>query len=297
MRILIAEDHVHLSHLFEDLLRPWGYDPVLVHDGTAALEALSGPDAPRLAVLDWRMPGLDGIEVCRRLRADPTRPYAYLVLLTGQGGRREMLEGLEAGADDFLTKPADEAELKARLACGRRLIALEQRLREVACRDPLTGLWNRGAILDRLDRELARSRREGRPLGVVLADLDHFKAVNDTHGHLAGDEVLRQAARRMLEAVRPYDTVGRYGGEEFLVVLPGCDADASAGLAERLRRRVAAEPMDCGLAVDVILSLGAAGTGGGPQAADAGSLMRAADRALYRAKGAGRDRVERSAAP
>jgi two-component system, cell cycle response regulator len=291
MKILIAEDQPHLSRLLNDQVRPWGYEPVVVHDGLTALSALQAADAPRLALLDWLMPGLDGIEVCRCVRQDPDSVHPYLVLLTGQGGRQQMLDGLEAGADDFLSKPVDDAELKARLAAGRRVVALQEQLREMAHRDALTGLRNRAAVLGALNRELTRGRREGRPVGVVLADVDHFKRINDTFGHLAGDAVLRQAARCMQDVLRPYDTLGRYGGEEFLAVLPGCDVGATAGLAERLRQCVAEEPMGAeGALVPVTISLGAAAWVDA-KAADADGLLRAADVALYQAKAGGRNRV------
>ena len=203
MRILIAEDDLDACRLLHDLLSQWGYEPLVAHDGLAALRILQGPNAPRLAILDWQMPWKDGIDVCREIRRDPTRPYSYLLLLTGIGGRQEMIEGLSAGADDFVTKPVDVAELQARLGTGRRIIhlqeqllAAQQLLREQATRDALTGLWNRAAVIDMLDRELALSQRDGFAVGVLLADIDHFKQVNDTLGHLAGDLVLHEAARR-----------------------------------------------------------------------------------------------------
>jgi two-component system cell cycle response regulator len=287
MRILIAEDEVHLCRVLQDLLDPWGYESVVVHDGESALAALRAPDAPRLALLDWLMPGLDGIQVCQKLRAKPDRPFTYLVLMTGQGGRQQLIDGLEAGANDFLVKPVDASELKARLSSGRRIVTLHEQLRELALRDALTGLWNRAAILDLLNRELDRGRREGRPVSVIMADLDHFKRINDTLGHLAGDQVLRQAAGRMRSVLRPYDTVGRYGGEEFLIVLPGCGWGAAASLAERLRQCIATEPMTVeGNSVPVTLSLGIACDGTTASAAD---LLRAADGALYHAKAAGRN--------
>ncbi len=219
------------------------------------------------------------------------------MLVTGQGGKQEMLEGMEAGADDYLVKPIDALELRARLNAGQRivvlqeqLLAMQRRFREQALHDGLTGLWNRTAILDILERELARGRRSANPVGVVMADLDHFKRINDAHGHLAGDEVLRQAARRLLSMLRPYDTVGRYGGEEFLVVLPGCDAATTLGLADRLCRHMAAEPVDWEQTrVPITLSLGVAAWAGGP--GEAAELLRTADVALYRAKRDGRNRV------
>jgi diguanylate cyclase (GGDEF)-like protein len=291
MRILIADDEPLSGRLMAELVRPWGYEPVVVDDGLAALEALDAPDAPQLALLDWKMPGLDGIEVCRKVR-EANLPYSYLILVTGLGGRQQMLEGLEAGADEFLTKPVEPVELKARLWAGRRIVAMQEQLRDQASRDALTGLWNRAGILNILDRELDRRRREHRPLAVVLADLDHFKRVNDTFGHLAGDAVLRQAARRLLGSVRPYDAVGRYGGEEFLIVLPGCDSDSALSLAERLRLGIAAERIEAnGALIQVTVSLGAAISEGEPEP-DAVALLRAADAALYEAKRAGRNRVQ-----
>jgi diguanylate cyclase (GGDEF)-like protein len=273
------------------LVQGWDYEAALVHDGQAALETLRGPHAPRLALLDWQMPGLDGIEVCRQLRQQADLPYAYLLLLTGLGGRQEMLAGLDAGADDFLTKPFDEAELKARLAAGRRIVAQQERLLVLATRDALTGLWNRTAVLELLDRELARGQREGHPVGVLLADVDHFKLINDTLGHLIGDEMLRQTARRLREVLRPYDTVGRYGGEEFLAVLPGCDAAVAAALAKRLCERVAEGPVGRNsLPIGVTMSVGVASRDGS-SIADAAALLRGADAALYQAKEEGRNRV------
>jgi diguanylate cyclase (GGDEF)-like protein len=296
MRLLIAEDHIQTSRLLQMMLSRWGYEPVVVEDGLAALEALREPDAPRLALLDWGLPGLNGIEVCRELRKDLSRPYTYVVLVTGHGRKEDMLDGMDAGADDYLVKPVDAHELRARLNAGRRIVELQEQLltaqrqlREQAMRDPLTGLWNRRAILDILDRDLARARREGGHVGVVMADVDHFKRINDTYGHLTGDEVLRQTARRLLTGLRPYDTVGRYGGEEFLIVLPGCDGELSLTLAERLCRCMAAEPMDWeGLPLSVTVSLGVSAWSG---AEEAGALLRAADAALYRAKAAGRNGV------
>jgi two-component system cell cycle response regulator len=290
MRVLIADDDPGNGGLLAEILRLWGYDPVVVHDGPSALAVLRGDAPPRLALLDWMMPGLDGTEVCREVRKSPL-PYCYLVLVTGHSGREQRVDGLQAGADDFLAKPVDLDELKARLAVARRVLDAQERLHEQATRDALTGLWNRAAALALLDRELGRSRREADPLAVILADLDHFKSVNDTFGHLAGDGVLRQVAQRMQSAVRGYDALGRYGGEEFLAVLPGCGPSDAMHLAERLRLAVAAEPVQLEDGwLDVTLSLGVA-VCDGQGAVQASTLLRAADEALYRAKAAGRNRA------
>lgn len=289
MKILIADDHAQLNPLMRELLRPWGYDTLFVHDGIAALDALRTADAPRLALLDWVMPGLDGIEVCRRIRSEPDGEYPYLVLMTGLGGRDPMVEGLQAGADDFLCKPIDPAELRARLNAGRRIVELQERLREMATRDVLTGLWNRAALLGILAREMARAAREAAPLAVALIDIDRFKSINDTHGHEAGDIVLRETAWRMRAELRPYDALGRYGGEEFLAVLPGCGAGDALSLAERLRARVAATTIDVtGRPLRATVSIGVTVWDG---LSDSHALLRSADEALYRAKRDGRDRV------
>jgi len=297
MRILIAEDDVVTGRFIAESLQPWGYEPTLVHNGLEAMAVMGNENAPPIALLDWKMPGLDGIEVCRRIRQVAGRPYTYVVLLTGMTGRETMLAGLDAGADDFLVKPVDSQELRARLNAGRRIVVLQQQLLEAqqqlfaeATHDGLTGLWNRAAILDLLDREMGRSAREGHSLAVILMDLDHFKHINDTHGHLVGDKVLRETALRLRSVLRPYDTLGRYGGEEFLVVLPGFDAARAMGLGERLRKHIA--ELSCkegGVPIAVTLSLGVATWSNATGATTA--LLQLADAALYRAKAAGRNRT------
>lgn len=297
MKVLIAEDQIQTSKILAGLLDSWGYEVFVVHDGKAALDALQAINSPRLALLDWQMPGLDGIEVCRHVRSQADSPYTYLMIMTGQGGRQQMLEGLEAGADDFLSKPVDDAELKVRLAAGRRVISLQEQLRDLATRDALTTLWNRSAVLNLLNNELSRGGREGKPAGVILADLDHFKRINDTLGHLAGDHVLREVSRRMLTSLRPYDLIGRFGGEEFLIVLPGCDRLTTYRLAERLRVSVSEEPFVWeGEPLDITLSLGVAAWLGGQQA-NAIELLRTADEALYQAKRSGRNQTVLAGAP
>ncbi|MGL4554693.1 MAG: GGDEF domain-containing response regulator [Gemmataceae bacterium] len=299
MDILVADDDAVQRRLLEATLGGWGYRVRTAADGVAAWDVLRADSPPELAVLDWMMPNLDGPQLCRRVREHSRDRYTYLLLLTSRADRSDLIQGLEAGADDYLIKPCDPAELKARLNTGRRilhlqneLIAAREAMRRQATRDGLTGAWNRAAILEVLDRELARARREARPVGVVLTDIDHFKRVNDTHGHQAGDAVLREFVARLSVALRPDDLVGRYGGEEFLIVLPGCDEAALARVCERLRQRVAGEPFRApdGQPIPVTTSFGAVIHGG--HRYDGGDLVRSADAALYRAKAAGRDRVE-----
>jgi len=299
MKILVADDDAVSCQMAAHLLSRWNYEVVTAADGRAALEILRGPDAPRVALLDWMMPLMDGPEVCRELRLHPPDAYVYLVLLTSKRNKHDVVEGLESGADDYLTKPFDAAELRARLHVGARVLDLEDNLvkaREVlrfkASHDSLTGLWNSGAILELLQREVWRTQREGGSLAVLLADLDHFKAVNDTLGHLSGDDALRESARRISQAVRAYDLVGRYGGEEFLILLPGCDRSAAEERAQRLSAAVAASPIETnGGKTRITLSVGVISSADAP-GSDPIALLRAADAALYRAKGAGRNRVE-----
>jgi diguanylate cyclase (GGDEF)-like protein len=299
MRILIAEDDPVSRRLLEAKLVKWGYDVTVTCDGDQAWEALRSEDAPRLAILDWMMPGVDGVEICRKLRKENREPYTYIILLTALHRDEDLVTGMEAGADDYITKPFKANELRVRLRAGRRIIELQneliearEALREQATHDPLTGLWNHEEILRILRRQLSRVKREGGDVSVVMADLDHFKKVNDTHGHMAGDAVLRQTARRMLSQVRDYDYVGRYGGEEFLLVLPGCEGERARNFAERICQCIGSDSMDIpeGM-IPVTISLGVATTCKGSKN-DADSLVQAADLALYRAKENGRNRVE-----
>jgi len=298
MKILIADDEPIVRYLLELFLRKWNYDVVVAADGEQAWQALKGENAPRLAILDWMMPGMDGVEICREVRKQAGQPYTYILLVTTKAQKQDIIEGLEAGADDYLAKPFESEELRVRLRAGRRILELQEQLiaaREVqqfqATHDSLTGLWNRVGILEILQKELARARREAGSVGVVLADLDHFKRVNDTYGHLAGDAALRETAQRMRNSVRAYDSVGRYGGEEFLIILPGCHPPA-VNQAERIRACVSAAPIDTPESpVTVTLSMGVANYEA-LQQPDMDTLLRAADAALYRAKNAGRNRVE-----
>ncbi len=304
MRVLIADDDSVSRRLLANMLEKWNYDVLPASDGTQAWDLLRQDEAPRLAILDWMMPGMTGPAVCRELRNLHKDAYTYILLLTARNQKEDLIEGMESGADDYITKPFDAQELKVRLRAGRRildlqaeLVAAREALREQATRDPLTCLWNRYSILDILHREVDRAEREGSTVAVVMADLDHFKQVNDTWGHLAGDAVLREAAHRMGSSVRSYDAVGRYGGEEFLIVLPNATTQSAMHLAERLRAVVNAEPMHIteGVVCSSV-SLGVTSTAPGLHATPE-ALIRTADEALYRAKANGRNRAEWSELP
>ena len=299
MKVLVADDNAVSRRLLQTALGNWGYQVLAVGDGNAAWRVLQGDDPPEMVILDWVMPGLGGDQICRQLRHGSRARYTFVLMLTARQHHDDVIRALEAGADDCLSKPFNPAELRARLNTGRRILQLQNELigareamRRQATRDSLTGVYNHAAIVEILDRELIRARREKRPMGVVLADLDHFKCVNDTHGHLVGDAVLRAVSDRAIAAMRPYDLIGRYGGEEFMVVLPGCDGPATLKVCERIRGRIAELPVAVDdLSVEVSISLGAT-VFGPPWTADAVALMRAADASMYRAKSAGRDRVE-----
>ncbi len=299
MRILIAEDDPVSRRLLEVTLGKSDYEVVSCSDGAAAWEALQQTGAPSvsLAILDWMMPGMDGLEVCRKVRKQAAEPYIYLLLLTAKSQKVDVIAGLEAGADDYLTKPFHANELRMRLRAARRilelheeLIRVREELRERATHDSLTRLWNREAICGILQRELDRVKRADVPLGIIMADIDYFKRINDTYGHLAGDAVLREAAHCMKMVVRPYDGIGRYGGEEFLLVLPDCDEAGAVVLAERVRESIEADAMVLAEGmVPITFSLGVATS---KVAQEPEALIGAADTALYRAKNNGRNRVE-----
>jgi diguanylate cyclase (GGDEF)-like protein len=296
-RVLVADDDQLMRQLVAKTLRRAGYLVELASDGEEAWSALQRRDAPELAILDWDMPGMKGPDLCRRVRNDSEARYRYLLLLSATDGREEVAEALHMGADDYVIKPFHPRELVERVGAGVRILDLQRRLeaahkelRDRATKDALTSVWNRGAILELFAAELARGQRSGEPVSVAMVDIDHFKAINDTHGHRFGDCVLRELAGSMRSALRPYDEVGRYGGEEFLVVLPGCDVASAEAVAERIRGVVQQTVFDTDFVATYSVSIGVAGTGCG--ANDPRSLIHAADLALYRAKAKGRNRVE-----
>lgn len=303
MRILIADDDLTSRMLLAGVLRRHGYEVVETREGLAALAAMQVPDAPRLAILDWVMPGLDGLQVVERLRASPSERPPYVIMLTARGGKADLIRGLDAGANDYLAKPFDPGELRARIEVGRRMVEIQDALLESreklayqASHDILTDLLNRRAILEALDAAMGEVPDGDRICGLAMADIDRFKRINDEYGHQAGDEVLSGLASALRAAVPGLEAepvqLGRLGGEEFLLIcrLPVSlePADLHARF-DALRQQIASVPLQTRAGpMGITVSIGVARAQPG-QSADA--LLAAADRALYAAKGAGRNRV------
>ncbi len=300
MKILVAEDDPVTRLLMQRTLQKFGYEVVLAENGIEAREILSQSDGPRLALIDWMMPLLDGPSLCRQVRAGQNNgSYVYIVLLTSKHSSEDVVEGLEAGADDYITKPFQPAELKARLRTGLRILSLEENLvkareemRFGATHDTLTSLWNRGAILSLVRSELLRASREKKSCSILLCDIDHFKRINDNYGHLTGDLVLKEVAQRLTSCVRGYDGVGRYGGEEFLIVLGNCGPGCIEGRAEAIRAAIAGDAFCIeGRQLQVTMSIGGYSCDNRGVGLPIEALLAQADAALYRAKTEGRNRV------
>jgi two-component system, cell cycle response regulator len=291
-KILIAEDSLVVRTVLCDQLEDEGYEVVEAADGETALVAAAA-ERPDAILLDIEMPGLDGHQVLARLKADADLGDIPVVFLTGRTGTDDMVAGLRAGAHDYLRKPFETAELLARVGGAVRIKRLQDELRirneqldRLSRVDGLTGLYNRRHIDEQLRNEIATAERHHQALAVLMLDIDHFKQVNDVEGHPAGDEVLRQFAARLAEVTRAGDIVGRWGGEEFVVIAPHTDRDGALGLGERIRAAVADQAMDLGdhtISVTVSVGCGIGIEGGG--------LVERADAALYRSKHEGRDRV------
>ena len=301
MQVLLVEDSPVYRKLIGDYLKEWGFSVQVAENGAKGWQFLQQQSAPKLVLLDWVLPDIDGIELCQRIRqAGASREYVYVILLTGKDGRQNMLEAMDAGADDFLAKPFDAHELKARLMVGQRILTLQDELiaaresmRQAATHDSLTGLMNRSETMTFLANELERSKRGRAAVGIILADIDHFKDVNDSFGHLHGDEALREISTRLRSRLRVYDGIGRYGGEEFLLVLPGCTIESTQQRAEELREFVCSKPVVFNGTVEkvVTISMGIALSGGSGEK-EIERLLNLADLGLYQAKRKGRNRVE-----
>ena len=293
MNILIIDDQKTVGLSLAWTLARLGHDPRLVTSAPEAWDLIESGNW-RLVITDWMMPEVDGLELCRRIRARHGRPYTYIIILTGRIGRENRLEALAAGADDFLTKPVDEDELAVRLVIASRILdvlaELEEknaRLHEIASTDPLTGLANRRRLCEALEAEASRVGR-GTPYSVVMVDIDHFKAYNDAFGHLAGDDALRGIAQALRTQTRAGDLIARYGGEEFALLLPATDESEAVATCERLRHAIASWAWP---ERRITASFGIATAQPTATGVDVEALLAAADRALYHSKRSGRDRV------
>ncbi len=296
-RVLVAEDDAMFRRILERWLTTWGYAVTMAEDGAEAWAILQQEIRPQVLILDWMMPAINGLELCGKVRERNQFPYQYILLATAKDAKQDLVRGLEAGADDYLTKPFDHSELRARLRACNRILTLQddqirahEQLRFQATHDALTGSFNRGEILEMLRRELERGARSKTTTGILMLDIDHFKSLNDTYGHLTGDAVLREVTQRISKAVRSYDSVGRYGGEEFVILLPGCNREQVDQGAERVRAAVDNGPVWVNESqISVTVSIGAAVT------THAGisdkEILAAADVALYQAKRIGRNRT------
>lgn len=298
MKILIAEDDSISRRLIEALLQKWGYDTISVDNGSDAWKLLLSDDAPRFAILDWMMPGMDGLQICRSIRARKVEPYTYVLLLTAKSQKEDIILGLEAGADDYLTKPFDPNELRARLHAGQRVLDLQaelltvrETLKEQATHDPLTGLPNRLLFSDRLNQRLAHASNYQHQLAVMFLDLDHFKLINDTMGHEVGDLLLQAVAERLTTALRQVDTVTRMGGDEFTVILSDIEGPQDAEhIAKRILEAMSTPFALAGQEVFVSTSIGISIYPA--DGVDAQTLVKNADTAMYKAKELGRNNYQ-----
>jgi two-component system cell cycle response regulator len=305
-RILIVDDHEDNVELLRARLESWGFIAETAGDGQEALVKIEA-SPPDLILLDVMMPVIDGMEVARRVKANPTLPFIPIIMQTALDATENKVEGLEAGADDYITKPIDFAELKARLNSmlrikrlqeeleerERQLLEANERLRHMSQTDVLTGLDNRRHLEERIDEMFEHAKRLNEPFSCVMCDLDRFKSVNDTFGHQAGDAVLKQLARILRTEVREIDRAGRYGGEEFMLLLPGTVLDAAVTFAERVRKQIEGHTFTFeGGSIQRTASFGVSAWPH-PRIQHCDGLVRAADEALYVAKETGRNRVIR----
>jgi two-component system cell cycle response regulator len=299
--ILIVEDDPISSDVLRRYLEQEGYASVSASNGREALDLYRQKFFP-IVITDWLMPEMDGTDLCRAIRSMASDHYTYLILLTARSTQDELVKGLEAGADDYLIKPVNQAELRVRLKGARRILDLEDSLqkslaaiREMSIRDPLTGAFNRGYMDQQLVHEIQRAYRYNHPLSVIMGDIDHFKRVNDTYGHQTGDEALRKCAADIDRSIRRgIDWLARYGGEEFVIALPETDYAGCGAVSERIRLQIASTPVTChGNEFKLTASFGAVTIipDESLQAPTVDTVLRLADDCLYKAKHEGRNRV------
>lgn len=299
MKILVAEDDAMSLRMLQVFLQRAGHEVVTAANGIEALERMQAEDAPRLLLLDWEMPQMDGIEVCSQLRSVVTDLPPYIIFITAKDGLGDMVRGLDAGASDFVRKPFNREELSARIRVGERTLMLQaqlwearQQMEHLAMHDTLTETYNRRAMLEAMERELSFARRSGHQLAIAILDIDRFKMINDTHGHHIGDAVLRSFAAVMKQCIRKSDLLARWGGEEFLVMahVSGAPSLAKHPLFERIRAAVESDgvEIEAGQTLHYTVSIGVTYCDG-RESID--TVLRRADDGLYAAKNGGRNRV------
>jgi two-component system cell cycle response regulator len=291
MNVLIAEDNLISCRALEKNLQDWGYKVLVTKNGEEAWKIIKNGGI-RLAILDWSMPKMDGLELCHKIRNEyqpKEEKYIYIILLTGRDLEEDIITGLSAGADDYITKPFSYMELKVRIQNGERIIALQDIVLQKANTDSLTQLWNRKKILELLEEELNRNFRDNKPVGVIMIDIDNFKTINDTYGHLIGDKIIIEVASRLKKNVRSYDKIGRYGGDEMLLVLPALSRKDAKNIAERLRESVCAEKIQTEAgALNTTISLGVSVSDNASRPSTK-KIIEESDLALYIAKAKGRN--------
>lgn len=270
-------------------LKKWGYDPIAVEDGTEAWALFQKEDAPKLVLLDWNMPNMNGLELTQKIRSLNEHSPPFIIIVTGVSEKESLITGLDAGANDFIIKPCPNEVLRARVNNGKRMIELQEKLQHESSHDSLTGIYNRRAIIDILLKEMARSKRKQEGLVVGFCDIDHFKKVNDTYGHLVGDQVLCGFARIVEKGLREYDSIGRWGGEEFLLIMPIRLSTDAVPLFERLRSRVeeAEIPTSAGN-LKITISIGVTFLTGIETVDEVTATV---DTNMYQAKSEGRNRI------
>lgn len=297
MQILIADDERSLRLILSKALRKWGYDTVEAENGAEAISILNGENPPMIVILDWMMPQINGIEVLRKIRAEERELPFYIIMLTSKNEKSDIIEGLNEGADDYLAKPFDLGELRARINSGKRIVELQKELVDSKKKleyqlehDLLTGVYSRRFIMEKLNREIARSMRTGSSFAVAICDIDHFKKINDSYGHQAGDIVLREFGKILEDNIREYDSVGRIGGEEFLIITPIKNEEDEISLFERVRSkvensRIAVESGEISMTVSIGVTFYENGK-------NSDGIISEADKALYIAKNSGRNMVK-----
>jgi diguanylate cyclase (GGDEF)-like protein len=300
LSVLIVDDSLVEQTFLNDSLTANGYKVTVTSNGKEALEVLKRTFIP-LVITDWVMPEMDGLELCSRIRQEAFPSYIFIILLTGKGQKKDIITGLDAGADDYIIKPVDLPELLARIRTGRRVLKLERNLsnaleqvKTMLITDTLTGCYNRRYLMESLPNEIKRSKRYGHSLSVAMMDIDNFKKINDTYGHQVGDKVLCEMTSNINSAIRSgLDWLARYGGEEFMLILPETDLDGAKKTIERVINNLSTMIIPVGSeTLNITLSFGVTTYDpiNNTKGISEEILLKAADRYLYRAKKEGKNR-------